>query len=1216
MPFASHSSPGKPVPTKTSTYTASPSLTDVTITDDDTSLSNRDEFYLEEFSTKPKESHCSRSRSDRSLSPRKKPRPELNIVTQLPTTQARACDPDVTVEHVGAKKTAAKIRPKSIVSSKAEHFDNSLLIERTRVLATIKNLAQARKDRKQARRGDFELLGDGPPSANDRAREGRKPRSEKRKDSDAVVIGISIPKEQAAIHQSQADFSAVTLDTPTPTTPAIVVTPAEAEYSHDAKSLPPPQLAARGTRPISSVYSTYAFSKNNTGPSEDVPPVPVLPRIPRKSSRRKSIGEVHAQKEDGRISRKSRRFSGGTSGDVDRDDIRSARHKSQGWWNLALSPMLSRAGTTKSQRPRQLNDSPEIPPIPDATALQSRTRSGTEGSQISPETPRRLGLAGIRASIWSHWTIEHRGIRATRESVNTTHPERGDLDQDDDLSDLDTQEPLPRDLPFQDAMAQFQPRVVGGLADEYYHACAIEQLSGQQYFECENHSCVEAWPQFKSVFDSADDGDLAARTSSTGPAEDGRRAGIGAIATAGAADAVAGAAVTAAALHHRTASGDSESVIISPNVRQADTGSVVQARSVEHKTPPLEQKTSESNPSTGLSTPPAMLTTASLRAAPTPTVDVPPSAGPRSIVAPEQRTKYSNIAAIMPPPASVDTSARIVSPGPVSPEMQRAMASPGAVPMTEMRATDQQTHAGPRVFHNYYGHMPPQETKEPSLALTNNVKESVVASQKILEGDKLKKPGMVQRIKAWAAARKAAKASHSTEKKKSKKSRCMVSLIFIGLLMMICGSLLLALLLTRSGDETPTSTQWLNLTGYPPMPTGISTIIRPDVVNQQSQCVQPNTAWSCSLPPEEQDEISPNNPDQPNFRFEIKFRNGTVASNLTIPIDNSGLRKRASDPFTNALFMPNPPPPPRAEQIFLGNTTDNVTIPFDGEDTPFYMSFVPAFPIDPSDIKLNSTSGSNTTTSQFALRQESSADSLLDLIPSPSIDGSGLAAPANLLPESPLPFSQPIRFYNRGLPDEHFGFYMYYDRSIFLTTSVTPNATSSSNESVVVTPDNPDTTADGALSDANGGAPRSSARSRCTFSQTRFLVQIFTNPAFDGALTGPVPKVGSKEAGNSAVNYTPPGSFPYPATITLDRHGGNVNKKAAYCYAVDDDGRIIDDQKGFLLERRGFGGTAVNPAPQLLLSPEESGDDGGFDQDAGGIDGGTGGCKCAWQNWS
>ena len=47
-------------------------------------------------------------------------KPDLNIFTNVSGTQARACGPGIVVEEVAAKK-AAKFRPKSIMSARAEH---------------------------------------------------------------------------------------------------------------------------------------------------------------------------------------------------------------------------------------------------------------------------------------------------------------------------------------------------------------------------------------------------------------------------------------------------------------------------------------------------------------------------------------------------------------------------------------------------------------------------------------------------------------------------------------------------------------------------------------------------------------------------------------------------------------------------------------------------------------------------------------------------------------------------------------------------------------------------------------------------------------------------------------------------------------------------------------------------------------------------------------
>ena len=243
----------------------------------------------------------------------------------------------------------------------------------------------------------------------------------------------------------------------------------------------------------------------------------------------------------------------------------------------------------------------------------------------------------------------------------------------------------------------------------------------------------------------------------------------------------------------------------------------------------------------------------------------------------------------------------------------------------------------------------------------------------------------------------------------------------------------------------------------------------------------------------------------------------------------------------------------------------------------------------------------------LAPRQSTSNSSLLSSIPSPSISSSGLAAPANLLPTSPYPLSQPIRLYNRGFEDEHYGFYMYYDRSIFLQDTSVLNVSSATDG------------ADFVSADQNGGSPALSALARCTFSQTRFLVRMYTSSSFSGTLF-PTSNTSSHTpdglASNSATDFIPPGSFPYPTTITLDRHGGDLNAKAVFCYGMDGQGHVIANEKSLVAEDRGFGGLGlVNPAPPLVtLSGQD--DNNGFNSSLGGIDGGVGGCGCTWQNWS
>ena len=215
------------------------------------------------------------------------------------------------------------------------------------------------------------------------------------------------------------------------------------------------------------------------------------------------------------------------------------------------------------------------------------------------------------------------------------------------------------------------------------------------------------------------------------------------------------------------------------------------------------------------------------------------------------------------------------------------------------------------------------------------------------------------------------------------------------------------------------------------------------------------------------------------------------------------------------------------------------------------------------------------TSSRMAKRADDPTNITL-VIPPPSLNPDGTAADADLLP---FPSAQPLRLFNRGKPDEHYGFYSYFDRSIFLKDI------------------NSTTGRGGNPADTNGGSTRDAASLRCTFSQTRFLVQIWTRSS------------ASKPLLNSVQNTTEdafqrPGTFPYPVTFTIDRHGGDVSKKNLYCYKMQSDGTIVDkrDNKFFQFEDRGFGGNLVNGTQ-------------GRPSAKGPIDGGSGGCSCKWQNW-
>lgn len=435
------------------------------------------------------------------------------------------------------------------------------------------------------------------------------------------------------------------------------------------------------------------------------------------------------------------------------------------------------------------------------------------------------------------------------------------------------------------------------------------------------------------------------------------------------------------------------------------------------------------------------------------------------------------------------------------------------------------------------------------------------------------------------------------ERKRRKRRMCCWGCCCIIILALVALIVALSVTLTRKHKASPIKpSQWLNLTGYPPIPTGISTIAQPEAVVENSGCVSPATIWSCALPKEEQASNAPSQPDQPNMRLEISFVNGSVVnSSMTQAAHRRRDLDRVSDPVSAGSFirshllrlrgqLPNPSPavPSLDDQKFLGNTTDGNSSPFEGEQTPFYISF-----IDPTKV----------ISARLAKRSTDPFQNITSLIPAPAVNSDGTAAAATLLP---LPSSQPLRLYNRGSPTEHYGFYIYFDRSIFLK-SIEPTNSSFG----------------GVPADTNGGSSFDSATLRCTWAQTRFLVQIWTNagkskPLLQGATPTSSSTPSPTATGHSSANdFTRPGSFPYPVTITLDRHGGLDKDKMIYCYGMDTNGKIIDSNKGFVLEDRSFGGVLVNPAEGPFSNVTVSPADGG----PGGIDGGTGGCECQWANW-
>ena len=420
--------------------------------------------------------------------------------------------------------------------------------------------------------------------------------------------------------------------------------------------------------------------------------------------------------------------------------------------------------------------------------------------------------------------------------------------------------------------------------------------------------------------------------------------------------------------------------------------------------------------------------------------------------------------------------------------------------------------------------------------------------------------------------------------------------------------------------DVPVQAEWLNLTGFPALPIGISTIIGPKAVQQVSGCVSQEQLWTCSMPARDLDMATPNQPDEPNFRFEIRFRNNTVPANETVPVtSNSTLYKRSAGQAaqagalvrrtarTNLLFSSWPAPPSTDDQEFIGRITDHNSAPFDGEETPFYISLLEAAALKSNDIPglqkrdqsqsfhypyptTSTTAPSGTAPSSASVTSTVSttfASGPTD-VPQPAMRSDGRPAPAMLYP---FAYAQPLRLFDRGQDSEHYGFYTYYDRSMYLSVRSTTNSSSLSGS---ITPN----------------VQLESANAVCTWSQTRLRFQIWTQKAGATSLSGSQ-STSTPLMQSSANDMTAPGSFPYAVTVTLDRHGGEAGKKGVYCYSLNGEQQVTDTVRTWIAENRSFDGQLVNPA----AVPMNNGTTLTKRIDSSGIDGGSGGCACQWQNW-
>jgi hypothetical protein len=585
---------------------------------------------------------------------------------------------------------------------------------------------------------------------------------------------------------------------------------------------------------------------------------------------------------------------------------------------------------------------------------------------------------------------------------------------------------------------------------------------------------------------------------------------------------------------------------------------------------------------------------------PTITRVIPAARSVQNAVEPSPPPPYSpaprRYRAILPPGntvahANVQDSQYPDSPGPVSPGLEAAMSSGRGIPMSNVPLSH--VPRTPIILNSRYPELPPRGAAPFFAPPPKSGKKAEAKRQRHEKEDAVaRKAGGLWRGRGCIPKR----GCYGRGGPEGRKKRRLYLGFVIGFLSLMILIVVLATTLHRKSTAVPAPSQWLNLTGFPPIYTGLSTVGAPVNTVANTGCVAPATQWSCDLPKEQQASVAPNPPNSPNFLMQIQWDNSSAANATFANVTgnpNLVTRGRVGNPVSAGQFIkyvllkarqavtftPNPAPPSFAEVSFLGATTDGIVSPNKaGEPTPFYISF-------PSTTS-SSLSQRQPVISPRADNSSTPFPNVSSIIPAPSLNSDGTAAPANLLP---TPSQQPIRLYDRGLPTEHYGFYTYFDRSIFLKSITASSGTSST------TGDNTD--------DENGGATESEAAFRCTWAQTRFLVQMWTRANSTTHLFNST----SPSSLPPGKDFTQPGSFPYPITITTDRHGGDPTLKMIYCYTMNSQQGLVATSGHINAEDRGFGGTLINPAPSLFSNSS--------DPSLGGFDGGTGGCSCQWTNF-
>ncbi|OAA67503.1 Peptidase M22, glycoprotease [Cordyceps fumosorosea ARSEF 2679] len=556
-----------------------------------------------------------------------------------------------------------------------------------------------------------------------------------------------------------------------------------------------------------------------------------------------------------------------------------------------------------------------------------------------------------------------------------------------------------------------------------------------------------------------------------------------------------------------------------------------------------------------------------------PTTDQPPP------YSPPQRPQHDPIRyrAVFPPSHPLHAQFP-PSPNPISPGLAATMTSQGATQMTDLRGVSYEAQLPARPVGTY---LPPAHLVD-APGPHNRVERTRRRHEK--EDMIARRAGGFWRGRCCIPA----SGCFGRTGREGRKKRRICLGVCSAVIVLIIVAIVLAVVLTRPRAKHEVPSIWVNLTDFPPMPTGILTVAGPDNTIARSVCTEPTTLWSCSLPKDDQSPSALYQPSQPPLIMQIQWDNSTRRAwkvpNEDAPVPVSR-RAPGSAARAHALvqaraasqFKPDPAPPDFKDMWFLGETTDNIVSDTKaGEPAPFYISILKSLSDKVETPNLQRRDGNSSSDAEPPGSSAIAQGNITGLLPRPALEPDGTPAPAVLFPNV---VQQPVRLYDRGLSTEHYGFYAHFQRTIFLKSVTVPNRA-----------DDPSVPLD-----RDGGCRKSEAKFLTTWGETRMLVRIWTRKLATNSSSIVQPDR-SDGAGKVVAELRRPGTMPWPVTITLDTHGGDPKGKLVWETPMDDRMQLVRAQSKLLVNKMDAGGTWINPR-------------GTGDAKYGGFDGGTGGCK-------